>query len=286
VAPIFDRTLEDVGNIVHLEHVNVSQPDQRLATLFYVIGLGLTRDPYLMVGLDNMWINIGRHQMHLPTGNPQRLRGRIGLVVPDLVALKHRLAAVAQLLSGTRFCFADYEQFVELTCPWGNQFRCHAPKPELGKMQLGMPYVEFSVPEGTAARIAAFYREIMNAAGTVTTQEGTVIASVCTGRDQHLLFREVSEPLPAYDGHHIQIYIANFSAPYRRLTERNLITRDTDPHEYRFRDIVDVAGNEVLFTIEHEVRSIKHPLFGRPLVNRNPAQNNRDYLPGGDSLQV
>ena len=70
MEPFFDGTREDVGNIVHLEYVNVRQPDQRLATLFYVLGLGLTRDPYMMVGLDNMWINIGRHQMHVPTGPP------------------------------------------------------------------------------------------------------------------------------------------------------------------------------------------------------------------------
>jgi len=49
-----DRSSQDVGNIVALEHVNVRVPDQQLATLFYVVGLGLTRDPYLMPGLDNM----------------------------------------------------------------------------------------------------------------------------------------------------------------------------------------------------------------------------------------
>jgi hypothetical protein len=42
---LFDRTTEDLGNAIHLEHVNVQVPDQRLATLFYVAGLGLTRDP-------------------------------------------------------------------------------------------------------------------------------------------------------------------------------------------------------------------------------------------------
>ena len=45
----FDRAAEDLGNSIHLEHVNVQVPDQRLATFFYVTGLGLTRDPYLMV---------------------------------------------------------------------------------------------------------------------------------------------------------------------------------------------------------------------------------------------
>ncbi len=64
----FDRAAEDVGNIVKLEHVNVRIPDQRLSTLFYVAGLGFTRDPYIMVSTNNMWINMGTSQFHLPTG--------------------------------------------------------------------------------------------------------------------------------------------------------------------------------------------------------------------------
>jgi hypothetical protein len=41
----YDRSAEDLGNIVALEHVNVTVSDQQLATLFYVTGLGLTCDP-------------------------------------------------------------------------------------------------------------------------------------------------------------------------------------------------------------------------------------------------
>ena len=63
-------TEEDVGNIVLLEHVNVQIPDQALATLFYVVGLGFTRDPYLNVALNNMWVNVGEQQFHLPTRPP------------------------------------------------------------------------------------------------------------------------------------------------------------------------------------------------------------------------
>ena len=40
----FDRAAEDLGNAIHLEHVNVTIPDQRIASLFYGAGLGLTRD--------------------------------------------------------------------------------------------------------------------------------------------------------------------------------------------------------------------------------------------------
>ena len=77
----FDRAAEDLGNSIHFEHVNVTIPDQRLATLFYIAGLGLTRDPYLMVSDTNMWVNVGRSQFHLPDGAPQVLRGHTGIVI-------------------------------------------------------------------------------------------------------------------------------------------------------------------------------------------------------------
>ena len=89
--PQFDRTVEDLGNIVELGHVNVTVPDQSKAIAFYLMGLGLTRDPYLMAGLENMWVNVGRGQFHLPTRSPaQVVRGTTGLVVPDLEALLKR----------------------------------------------------------------------------------------------------------------------------------------------------------------------------------------------------
>jgi hypothetical protein len=77
MAQQYDRNAENLGNVVLLEHVNVHVPDQRLATVFYVSGLGLTRDPYLMPHVDNMWINVGKSQFHLPTGDPLVLRGTI-----------------------------------------------------------------------------------------------------------------------------------------------------------------------------------------------------------------
>jgi len=40
----YDRTTEDVGNIVDLGHVNVQVADQGVSTTFYVTGLGLTRN--------------------------------------------------------------------------------------------------------------------------------------------------------------------------------------------------------------------------------------------------
>jgi hypothetical protein len=63
------------------------------------------------------------------------------------------------------------------------------------------------------------------------------------------------------------------------------VTEESSEHQYRFRDIVDPSSARRLFTLEHEVRSLTHPLYARPLVNRNPAQTNRDYVRGHDPFR-
>jgi hypothetical protein len=279
----YDRTAEDLGNVVALEHVNVFIPDQQLATVFYVTGLGLTRDPYIMTGTDNMWINVGRSQFHMPTGEAQVLRGRVGIVLPDRDALLKRLTRVRRPLEGTKFEVREHNSFVDVTSPWGNQIRCHEPEPRFGRITLGMPYVEFDVRRGIADGIARFYRDVIGTFAEAGEDEHGPRARASVGPKQDLIFRETDRPLPDYDGHHIQIYLADFSGPHRRLLERGLITEESDQHQYRFTDIVDPASGKQLFTVEHEVRSMQHPLYARPLVNRDPAQTNRDYAQGRDA---
>jgi hypothetical protein len=282
-TPRYDRTDEDLGNIVELGHVNITVPDQLLATVFYVSGLGLTRDPYLMTGIDNMWVNAGRGQFHLPVRGEQVLRGVIGLVLPDLADLLSRLSGVRPRLQGTKFAFRESGSAVEATCPWGNRIRCHAPGERFGPVTLGMPYVEFTAPVGTLEGIARFYREVLGAVSGTAEDAGGRYAYVAAGEGSALLFRETAAPLPPYDGHHVQISLQDFSGPHRRLLERGLITEESDQHQYRFQDIVDPASGEVLFTVEHEVRSMKHPMFARPLVNRNAALTTRTYRPGHEA---
>ena len=278
----FDRAAEDLGNSIHLEHVNVQVPDQRLAALFYVAGLGLTRDPYLMVSDTNMWVNVGQSQFHLPSGNAQVLRGHTGIVISGREALLDRLASVAGKLDGTAFAFSEHNDYVEATCPWGNRVRCHEPDAErFGRITLGIPYVEFEVPAGTAKGISAFYPEIMGIPFELRNGGGAV-ARVKMGKNQHLQFRETDRPLPDYDGHHVQMYITDFSGPYRRLSQRGLISSEDNQYQYRFRDIIDPASGKHLFTVEHEVRSATHPMYLRPLINRDPAQTNRTYAHGHD----
>src|SRR6476661_4893124 len=171
----FDRTIEDIGNVVTLEHVNTRVPDQQLATVFYAMGLGLTRDPYLMTGVGNMWLNVGRSQFHLPTGKAQVLRGHTGLVIEGRAALLDRLTRVRPKLADTKFGFSEHNDYVEATCPWGNRVRCYEPDADrFGRIALGIPYVEFDVPVGSAKRIADFYPAIFGTPASVQNGDGTV----------------------------------------------------------------------------------------------------------------
>ena len=273
--------LEDVGNIVGLEHVNLTVPDQSTATAFYIAALGGTRDPYLMVGLDNMWVNLGDQQFHLPTNEAQNLRGHVGLVTPSLDALRKRLSAVEERLSGTDFSWEDKHCCIIVTGPWGNSFHCYdGGSDKFGEMSLGIPYVEFDVPAGTADGIARFYQEIMGAPAEVS--DGMAKVSVGTG--QELRFTESDGAIPEYDGHHIAVYVAGFSGPFNALEERGLITEEIRNHQFRFQKIVDPDSGDLLFEIEHEVRGMKHPMYGRNLVNRNTAQDLGAYVRGGDAV--
>jgi hypothetical protein len=286
----YDRAAQAVGNIAHLEHYNCCIDDQRLAVLFYVVGLGATRDPYLFTGFENIWLNFGRTQVHMPSRavppKTERLRGTAGLVVPSLGDLAKRLEYAGKEMKrvvgdARQFSYTVKKDCIEATDPWGTRVRCHGPSPEYGSVELGIVYVDFDVPPGTAEGIARFYSEVMRAPASAAKGRATV----GIGREQKLHFTETKETLPEYDGHHIQVYIADFSSPYEWLKSRGLITMETDANEWRFQWIVDPRDGRKLFQIEHEVRSVKHRLFNRPLVNRNHAITNMTYEYGQDAFR-
>jgi hypothetical protein len=283
----YDRAAEDIGNIVGIGHVNVCITDQHHGTDFYVTGLGYTRDPFLNTTSRNMWINVGMSQFHLPMGTPDVLRGVVGLVSPDRAGLLDRLTRVrkSKQLEGTKFDFRESNDGVETVCPWGNRIHVHTPDVEqFGRIQLGMPYVRFDVRPGTAERIARFYREILRAPSEVHKNGAGPEAKVQVGEQQYFYFRETDAPEKPYDKHHVQIYLSDFSGPYRKLLDLGLITMESNQYEYRFKDIIDLDTKEVLFTVEHETRSQTNPMYARPLINRNPAATNMDYKPGHDEM--
>ena len=283
---VFDRAAEDLGKIVQFGHVNIAVPDHQLATAFYVTGLGLTRDPFMMTGCDNMWVNAGQEQLHLPLGRAQVLRGCIELVVPDAGRLRTRLEGLAGALAGTHFGMREREDGLEVRCPWGNRFRCRAAQADrCGYLGLGITALHFDVADSVDLHgIVRFYRHILGARCGLGHDRDGPFAWVGLGASARLVFRGTRQITDHYDGHHIQITLANFSGPYRRLRDRGLISEESDQHQYRFRDILDPRTREPLLTLEHEVRSMRDPMYGRTLLNRNPSQVNDAYVPGRDSL--
>src|SRR6185503_20382028 len=126
----YDRSTQDVGNIVLLEHFNCCIDDQRLAILFYIVGLGATRDPYIFPGMENIWLNFGRTQVHMPSRAVpprfERLRGTAGFVVPSLDELEKRLEyagsemkrVIPNPVSPNHFSFSRKKGCIEATDPW------------------------------------------------------------------------------------------------------------------------------------------------------------------------
>jgi hypothetical protein len=279
-----DYADEDVGNIISLEHINVQIPDQAVATLFYVVGMGFTRDPYLNVGLNNMWVNVGEQQFHLPTRPPQVIDGHVGMVLPDLQLLKTRLESVATGLKDTGFEYSVQPDHIAVTSPWGNRYRCYESDSAASDLSIGIPYVEFNVSPGAVPGILSFYRTVLGAPVVGDSNGGGAVGRVKIGRQQSLIFRETERPLAPYDGHHIAVYVANFSGPYGYLNEHGLISEDVRNHQFRFKDIIDPEDGKKKFSLEHEVRSMKHPMYSRPFVNRDAAQTQRAYRRGWDAL--
>ena len=277
----YDRRTEDVGNVQLLEHVNLTVPDQGLAALFYVTGLGFTRDPYIDFGTFNMWVNAGEQQFHLPKAKAQIFRGHIDIVLPDLDDLKKRFKFIAKPMADTLFAWEERDDYIAVTCPWGNQIRAYGAG-KFSNMDLGIPYIDMQVPPDTTPGIARFYEQVMGC--SVVYEEAKV--RVQMGYNQELIFSETDEAIADYDGHHIAVYVSNFSGPHKYLAERQLISEESDQHQYRFQYIVDPQTGTILTELEHEVRSMSHAMRGRPLVNRNPAVNFFTYKKGNERFST
>ena len=236
---LYDRTAEDLGNLVGLEHVNVRIDNQGLARSSICPGSASPATPSCSPAPTTCGSMSARASSTLPTGDPNVLRGHVGLVVPSLEELCERLGEAKKKLADTKFDCKQHNDYVEATCPWGNKFRLYEPDEErFGAINLGMPYVEFTVPEGTANGIARFYRKVFYAPACVKENGEGRAAHVKVGHKQELVFRETDQKIPEFDGHHLQVYVEEFSGPHDELEKRGLITEESDQYQYRFQDIV------------------------------------------------
>lgn len=222
-------------------------------------------------------------------------------VAQDALLDRLREAERKQLFAETKFAYSvdTVAGHLRVTEPYGNVFvadRHVAPTPH----RLGIRAIEVFVRPGTAMRIGLFYAAVL---GAIVDTSDAACAVVCgaafpylpwgvglsriacpshTGPFCRLHFRESADAAAhAYDGWHVAIYLADYSGPYARCAARGLVwnnPRFVDrvysfddalrESQFRFKDIIDLETGERLLEMEHEVRSLAHPYFMRPFVNR------------------
>ncbi|GIL45417.1 hypothetical protein Vafri_2668 [Volvox africanus] len=130
-----------------------------------------------------------------------------------------------------------------------------------------------------------------------STSGAPVRAEVVVGPGQRLVFVEQGQLGPRSDktvaslfgGWHLAMYVADFSTTFRAIHHPDRPPFNEHPyrdtysnvrdalrnHQFRFQDIISTEQGEgqeedgvLLYRISHEVRSLHHPLYGRPLYGR------------------
>ncbi len=258
----------EVGTIVHFEHVNYRIPEHRLAHLYFCACLGFARDPTRMVGIDNMWVNAGRNQFHLPIGPPTPFRGEVGVVVPDLDEVARRFKDETPRFEGSLFSCVREGETLLTTNPWGHRIRVHPFGMLPGRFPQAIGYVELWVPPGTAKGIAAFYEQVIGCPSEVLPVEGSPTAQVTVGPCQFMRFAERPDGGVVPHQNHVAVYLTRYHQTYAALSDLGCIMEADMDEQFRFHHIKDPKTRELLFSFEHEMRSVHHPDFGKPLVNR------------------
>eukprot|EP00871_Galdieria_phlegrea_P001507 jgi/Galph1/2357/GphlegSOOS_G31.1 len=196
-------------------------------------------------------------------------------------------------------------QVIHLTCPWGNQLIAMddsgvpseykeqilvVPFPsQLGICSLILPCAKYC-----ARGIANFFRRVIFAQVEEPTNGKTV---VLLGPRQTLIFEEDNEKQlpeciperkedPNYPDYHLCIYINEFTRAFEQVKEMKLLYNDhifsdktyeledaLENRQFRFRDILDLDAyargeRRILYQLQFETRSLYHPFYMRPLVNR------------------
>ena len=155
-------------------------------------------------------------------------------------------------------------------------------------MRIGISHLNFYVGPNSAKGISRFYNEILGApCELVNQQNGLQTAVVKIGLEQSIAFSENDlDRISTYDGHHIAIYVADFSDPHHKIESNGFITEESNEWQYRFESIYDPLTKVALFELEHEVRSITHPMYSRKLINRNPGSNLQNFLRDSEDLNI
>ena len=264
------RLNQALGSITHFEHVNFRVPDHFNATLFFIEGLGLTRDPTRMVSVRNMWVNVGLQQFHLPIGDAHDFPGEVGLIVPDRARTERALATITPTLKGTKFGYKTSKKDIVVRSPWGHTFRVQDQKTAGSRLPQAVPYVRLWVPPNTAKGIARFYEKYLEVPVQVNKTRAGTEAVVNVGVGQKFRFAERKGARVVEHINHVAVYTTRYDDIYQRMQKAKLIMAPDRAEQFRFCKIVDPKTNKLLLKLEHEVRSLYHPDYRKPLVNRVP----------------
>ncbi len=267
--------LPEVGGIIHLEHFNFEMEEHELATIFFMNGLGLTRDPYKRTDETNMGINIGLQQFHLPRrGKPTPpFFGEIGLLLPDLNVVRARLDRLERkrVFEGTEYCLQEVsDNQLLVQSPWGVVMRLWRDGALPFSRPLGLIYVDIPVPPDTAQQLRVFYETLLGAPFQMLDIEGEASAIVTVGPQQQLRFRErLLDDYNLYD-FHVAYYISNYNVARDAAIGADVL-RGGGKGQVCFIDgPFNPETGELLLGFQQEWRSIHHPDFMRPLINRWP----------------
>jgi hypothetical protein len=267
--------LPEIGGIVHLEHFNFEMLEHEWATLFFMNGLGLTRDPYKRTDETNMGVNIGLQQLHLPRrgrATPPFI-GEIGLMVPGVRVVEARLERLANLgkFEGSVYeILESAEEELLVRSPWGVVIRLLEAGSVPFSKPLGLVYVDIPVRPGLAKPLTDFYKKVMAAPVQVQKIDGETTAVVNMGPYQFVRYRE--RKLKDYNLHdfHIAYYVTHYNTIREKAIKAEALMGDGVGQLFFCRGPFDPKTGEPILDFVQEVRSIYHPDFMRPLVNRWP----------------
>ena len=263
----FDRTQEDLGNSVGLEHLNLTIPDQQ------------TRHRVLHQRARAHARSLSRYRSreHVGERRPQPVspadQGRAGGPRPRRARDAGPRGPAAAPRNGEG-SFVEHE--VRLF---------QAQRPRRSDLPLGQ---HVSHPRSRIARSSARWfsawrisRSTCRKARPQGSRSSTArssgrlpevekgrngaSANVHVGMNQHLIFNETSATLPPYDGHHLQLYVVNFSGPAPAIERTRPDHRGKQPGPVSLReDRRSRRAGSSVYEFEHEIRSITHPLLCAP----------------------
>ncbi|MEK9724065.1 MAG: hypothetical protein VW405_11380 [Rhodospirillaceae bacterium] len=267
-------TFPEIGRLVHLEHVNFTVDDHDLATVFLMGGLGFTRDPYKRTDHHNMGVNVGMQQFHLPLRSRPTppFPGVVGLIVPDLKAVRERLGYIEKdgHFKGTPYKTQMKAGALEIVSPFGVALRLHQAGKLAFQRPVGIPYVDIHVAPGSARPLARYYRQVMGCPASVGKLGGETVCRVTVGPNQELRFRERDGIDHDLHNFHVAIYTADYNALRDTAQANASFMGDARDQTFFLDRLYDPDNGETILRFQHEMRGLFHADYMRQLVNRWP----------------